>query len=79
MAHQVGHNNFSAYKADFKKDTGKEWKDALLEYITYYNARMNDMNTQVNAAIIKEIAWAKENLSNSENLLTEIRDLLKKK
>lgn len=53
-------NNFSKFIEDFKKDTGLDYKKSPEAYIAYYNARINDMNYQLNhqlgEAILSKIA-----------------------
>ena len=40
-------NNYDSFKQDFKKDTALEADKHLAEYIAYYNARMTDMQYQL--------------------------------
>lgn len=41
-------NNFDSFKEDFKKDTGSDiGKETMHLYISYFNARMNDLAFQV--------------------------------
>jgi hypothetical protein len=41
-------NRYNIFKQDFKKDTGLDYNAQNLErYIQYYNARVNDQNSQV--------------------------------
>lgn len=40
-------NNYDNFKTDFKKDTGLEVKDNLELYIQYFNARSNDISSQI--------------------------------
>jgi len=41
-------NNYAKFKEDFKKDTGLDASKNVAEYINYFNARMADMNYQMN-------------------------------
>jgi hypothetical protein len=42
------HNNFEAFKNDFKKDTGLDvTKETMSTYVQYYNARCNDRSVQI--------------------------------
>ncbi len=41
-------NNYDTFKEDFKKDTGFDAVKNPTEYINYFNARMTDMNYQLN-------------------------------
>jgi hypothetical protein len=41
-------NNYDKFFEDFKKDTGLDPKRNAAEYIAYFNARINDMNYQLN-------------------------------
>ena len=79
MAYKIGYNNFSVYKADFKKDTGKDCDSALLEYISYYNARVNDTNSQINTAIIKEINITRDSIATVGADIRSLIEILKKK
>lgn len=50
-------NNFSAFKADFKKDTGLDFNpDNMDKYIAYYHARMTDNSAQYIAYLLDDIA-----------------------
>lgn len=40
-------NNYNNFKEDFKKDTGLDPTKNVVEYISYFNARMTDMNYQM--------------------------------
>lgn len=40
-------NNYGRFLDDFKKDTGLDPKKNVSEYISYFNARMTDMNYQM--------------------------------
>ncbi|MEO6136467.1 MAG: hypothetical protein ABIP35_15010 [Ginsengibacter sp.] len=56
-------NNYEIFFDDFKKDTGLDAKRSIAEYIDYFNARINDMNYQLNwqigEAILKKIEESK--------------------
>ncbi len=41
-------NNYDNFIDDFKKDTGLDPKKNVAEYISYFNARISDMNYQLN-------------------------------
>lgn len=40
-------NKFNEFKSDFLSDTGLKYEDAKELYIHYYNARCNDVTTQI--------------------------------
>lgn len=79
MAHKVGYNNYAAYKADFKKDTGLDYNTNVKEYILYYNARSNDLTNQINAATVNEIGQANTSLRALSGTLSQVLEQLKKK
>ena len=57
-------NNFSNFKTDFKKDTGRDASNSMETYINYVNARIADYNLQVNMEILNDIS----NLPNTLKL-----------
>ena len=47
-------NNFNAFKAQFKEDTGLEWKSNIDAYLVYYQARCADRQSQILAGIFAQ-------------------------
>ncbi len=76
-------NNFQAYKADFKKDTGLEFSQNLNEYLAYYNARCSDTSMQLLSVLLNEVGnWRYENESkgmSGNQVLNKILEELKNK
>lgn len=83
-------NNYSAYKADFKTDTGLDAKTHIAEYIAYYNARINDMayqhNFQLANYIINDLSHLPDTIRlriaemiRSHEVIKEAMQLLKQK
>ncbi|MCM4151938.1 hypothetical protein DHD05_10075 [Arenibacter sp. N53] len=49
-------NNYDAFKADFKKDTGLDYsKDTISEYLQYINFRQTDQQSQMNLHQINQL------------------------
>ena len=48
-------SNFDTFKADFKKDTGKDANTNIDLYIQYYNGRINDYNMQISLKSLSQM------------------------
>ena len=58
-------NNFSTFKADFKNDTGLEVSNENMPiYLAYYNARVNDINAQINTVYLSKLSNKLDHLPN---------------
>lgn len=74
-------NNYSKFKEDFSKDTGLDASKNVSEYINYFNARMADMNYQLNHQLaeryLNEISFLPGNiaLKTAESLKELIKNL----
>lgn len=74
-------NNYGKFKDDFSKDTGLDASKNVSEYINYFNARMTDMNYQMNYQLaeryLNEISFLPGNIAlrTAESLKELIKNL----
>ena len=61
-------NNFKNLKNDFKLDTGLDADKELALYLAYYNARMSDMNYQINHELTKLLEGVVKDLKSKRIL-----------